>query len=201
MRKQIIRSLWAIFWGTLICSLDLNIGIRDSSEFDIFPDILGASLVFWGAFSLGGVRIDAQYKKALIFVQIVALLALLRAVSENFVIDRPQWIPFARSLVFLLELLAALILCLAMKWLCEHFELAFSPTNWRNTMITVAVFYCLPFLALTAWGIVSYFTSGKSNETTLGSEGVLLLLPMSIPLFHFGLSTWRLKREFEPFGY
>lgn len=197
MRKRVIWSLWAIFWGTFFCAFDLNVSDGGVREFDLFPDILGSSLVFLGTIFLGRIRIDAVYRRALLFVQVVAFLALLRSISELLVLEQPKWIGFARFLVFSLELAAALVFCGAMKWLSEYFELPYSPQNWRNTMFLVAVFYCVPFLGITVWSLCFYQTMDKSGQINLGAGGALLLLPMLIPLFHFALSTWRLRREFE----
>lgn len=186
----VFRSFKYIFWGIILSGFKIG-GIN-------LP--IGMFLVCLGIFSLakqpGGVR----QEKYMLYVKVMAILFLVEAIFRNF--------PFIenRRLFFLLLALPGLvaihIFCLAMRDMCEVYELSKSLASWKITQLIFAIFYGIPMCLLYLFWIRAMMTGNLFDVLAQTKQVVQRSLWIAVavclaPLIHFFISTTLMSKEIK----
>ena len=186
-----ITPLRLIFWGGLICVFDFKI-----NNFDLFHDLVGVIMIAFGVFSLAQLRVHENYAKAMLIIRIVVAISCLVTLMEQFRIRYSEFVGFTLSMFGIVELLAIVLFCLAMYWLCGAADLKSSTRSWGTTTNLFAIIYLIP-LGLFYFAASIAIATGKSFNINLGPAGLLLIPVFFIPLIHLFISTSRMKTEAE----
>ena len=189
--ERAIGPLRLVFWGGILCVFDFKF-----NGFDIFNDVLGAILIAWGVFKLSGFRIDERYRSAMLFIKIISVLYIAQTIKAyiHFEITKP--VSFLIHVFGIAKMLATVLFCVAMRWLCKAAGLTKSDESWKITMILFAVIYLVPFGLLNLTWIVCLITGGRFHFN-LGPAVCFLLIVFFVPVIHLFISTSRMKTEAE----
>jgi hypothetical protein len=187
--KRAITPLRLIFWGGIICVFDFKY-----NRFDILNDVIGAIMIAWGVFGLSNLRVHQRYRVAMLFVKIISIFSIAEAISAHFHYKVPSLISFVMHLYGIAKMLATVIFCVAMRWLCTAAGLTRSEESWKITAILFGVVYFIPWSLLHFVWIVCLIT-GKSFSFNMGAAALLILFVFFVPLIHLFISTSRMKRE------
>ena len=187
--QRIIIPLRLIFWGGIICVLDISI-----NNFDILNDFIGSILIAIGVFQIATVEIHDRYSNAMLFVKIMAILGCIRALFENFSAEIPPLLGGLFALIGFAEMIAIVVFCVAIGWLSREAKLDVSEKSWQTTTILFTIIYLIP---LGLFYLIAVFASatGNSFHINLGPAGLLLVPVFFVPLIHFFVSTSRMKNE------
>lgn len=197
--QRAVAPLRLIFWGGLLCVFDLSITWtvnRQGFKFDILNDALGAVLIAIGVCKLAGFSGQPRYVWAMFFVVVVALLSILDTIRAHFILPLPDPVHFALSLFSLVRLVAVVVFCVAMRWLCQEKCLPMSAASWLTTTWLFGIIYLL-VLGLFYIAAAGAIVAGTSFNINLGPAGLLLLPVFALPIIHLFVSTSRMKREAE----
>lgn len=187
--KRAITPLRLIFWGGIICVLDFKF-----NGFDVLNDVAGTIMIAWGVFSLGGMSVHEHYSRTMLFVKIVAAVCVFEAVLGHFRYDVNTFVLLLTHLFGMAKVLATVVFCVAMRWLCEAGGLARSRESWKMTAILFGVIYLVPWGVFHLAGLLAMITR-RSFHFNLGPIVLLLLAVFIAPLVHLFVSTSRMKRE------
>jgi len=187
--RKVITPLRLVFWGGIICVFDFRF-----NGFDIVNDVLGAILIACGVFGLGDFRIPGRYRSAMLFVKIVSILAVAEAINAHVRYQIPRPAAFLLHLYGIAKMLATVVFCLAMRWLCTAAGLTKSERSWKTTTVLFALIYLAPFGLFHIVWIVCLIT-GKSFHFNIGPAILLVLIVFFAPLVHLFVSTSRMQRE------
>ncbi len=203
--QRTISPLRLIFWGGLFCILDLNYSFIENGEgwkFDLLDDAVGVMMIMYGLARLREVEVDERYAKALTFVSVVAVFALLVAIHNHRIYHVPPALTFCFSVIGVFKLVAMLVFCGAMRRLCEHAQLVLAARSWSTTITLFTVIYLIPLgIYYCAVGITTLTGSNFNyhiDRTNLAGAEILfltLLLLFFIPFIHFFISTSRMIHE------
>lgn len=187
--KRIVTALRLIFWGGIICVLDFKY-----NGFDIINDVIGAIMIAWGVFRLGNLDVHRHYRTAMLFVKIISILYIAEAVIAHFNYRITGPIAFVMHLFGIAKMLATVVFCVAMRWLCIAAGLSRSEKSWKITAILFGVIYLIP------WGLLQFvwiicLITGKRFSFNIGPAALLILFVFFVPLIHLFISTSRMKRE------
>ncbi len=190
-----------IFWGGLLCLFDISYAQTTNGSgfrFDILNDALGMGLILWGCKQLAHFRVDERYAKAMTFVLIMALIEFLLAIKDHFVSPEPTppILTFVYSLASIAALIAAVMFCLAMRWLCQAAVLTESEQSWKTTTVLLISLNVIPLSLLHLAGILAT-VAGESFHYDIGPAAVLALAVLAIPLIFLFVSTSKMKSEIE----
>ena len=189
--KRAISPLRLIFWGGIICVLDFKF-----NGFDILNDVAGTIMIAWGVFKLSEFRIDERYRTVMLFVKIISILCIIQAIHAHFHYKVHDLISFLLYLLGIAKMLATVLFCVAMRWLCTAAGLAKSNESWKLTTILFALIYMVPIGLLHLVWIV-YLITGQTFHYNLGPAALLFLIVFLIPVVHLFISTSRMKTEAE----
>ena len=183
-----VTPLRLIFWGGLICILDIKI-----NGFDLLNDTVGTILIAVGVFRLASFQVSPSYKSMLTFAQVISLLAILRSVLMQ-VTGLPHALGIFGAIVGLLDLAAIVCFCMAMQLLCRHASVEACARSWKTTTILFIAIYLIPLGIVYAVGLVSIVANAHFNKQ-FGPWALLLLPVFFAPLIHLFVSTSRMKRQ------
>jgi hypothetical protein len=194
---EAVTPLRLIFWGGLLCVFDITISSTTNGygfKFDILNDAVGVLLILIGVVKLMNFSVDQRYDTAMQFVLVVTVVALLDAIRAHFIMPLPNLVSFALSVFGIVRLVAVIVFCVAMCWLCQSRRLPESAASWVVTTWLFVLIYLLPlgFFYLAAAIAIASNTSFNIN---LGPAGLLLLPVFALPIIHLFVSTSRMKRE------
>jgi len=187
--KRTVTALRLIFWGGIICVFDFKI-----NGFDILNDVVGAIMIAWAVFRLSNLRVHRHYRVAMLFVKIISILSIAEAINAHFHYRVPALMSFVMHLYGIAKMLATVVFCVAMRWLCIAAGLSRSEKSWKITMILFGVIYLIPLGLLHFVWIVCLIT-GKSFNFNMGPAVLLILFVFFVPLIHLFISTSRMKKE------
>jgi len=187
--KRIVTALRLIFWGGIICVLDFKY-----NGFDIINDVIGAIMIAWGVFRLSNLGVHRHYHVAMLFVMIISILYIAEAIIAHFHYRIPGPIAFVMHFYGIAKMLATVVFCVAMLWLCIAAGLPRSEKSWKITMILFGAIYLIPWGLLHFVWIVCLIT-GKRFSFNIGPAALLILLVFIVPLIHLFISTSRMKTE------
>lgn len=192
-----ITPLRLIFWGGLLCVIDITFSETTNGRgwtFDILNDFLGTILITFGVFRLLSVEVHDAYRKVMIFVAVVAFLSCFDALHAHFIYRVPSLLTFLQNVLGIAALVAIVLFCIAMRWLCLEAQLNRSAQSWKTTFWLFVVIYLLPLGLFYLIAMISTAT-GQSFNLNLGPGALLLVIVFLIPLVHFFISTSRMKSE------
>jgi hypothetical protein len=197
--RHAITPLRLIFWGGLICLLDVKISsVRNGYgfQFDLLNDAVGAVMISIGVFSLAAIRVDDRYERAMTFVKIMSVLMVLDALREHIDFPEPLPLQIVMLLLGLARLAATVVFCVAMRRLSARAGLWRSEASWRTTTVLFVVIYVVPLGLLNLVSIPAV-AMGERIHLELGPVAFLLLPVFLIPVIHLFVSTSRMRREAE----
>jgi hypothetical protein len=199
--RRTVFPLRLIFWGAIICIIDITFSSTTNGEgfkFDLLDDAVGAAMIAWGVSRLAGIYVQDRYRRVMRFVKIVAFLNIIDAIRDHFIMKLPDAVSFGLLLFSLLCLIAIVSFCVAMRWLCEEAALSIAVRSWRVTTVLFIVIYLVP-LGLSYCASMIALVSGSSFNIDLGPLGILLLLVFLVPVVHLFISTSRMIRSARDF--
>lgn len=194
-----IRPLRLIFWGGLFCVIDIWFGQTVNGHgfrLDLANDLVGMLMIMWVVTQLRKVASHERYQMAMLFVAILAALGCLDALHGHFIYQTPVAVSFLISVLGALGLVATVVFCASMRWLCREAGLPRSERSWRVTMVLFALIHMAPmglFYCASAYAMATK----TSFNINLGPEFLLALLVFCIPMVHLFVSTSRMKTEVE----
>ena len=191
-----ITPLRLIFWGALLCLIDINFSqtVNGSGfKFDLLDDFIGMSLITAGVFRFAGFTPSHSYAKSMAFVKVVAVVSTFKALLDHFVFRAPAVWNFAWTFFALLELGAIVLFCSNMHLLCRALELDWPARSWKTTATLFGCIFAVPLGLFYSASLIATLL-GRSFHFSLGILGLLLLPVFAIPLFHFFASTSRMAR-------
>ncbi|MFV8321046.1 beta-propeller fold lactonase family protein [Mycobacterium sp. 23] len=195
--KSAISALRWIFWGALICLVDLTYSQTVNGvgwKFDFANDAVGVLIILRGISRLARIRVHDRYRSALRFAKITAVFSLADAVHAHFIYDTPAAIALFFSLVDAAEMIATVVFCVAMRWLSEAAGLRRSAKSWKITTLLFVIIYLIP-LGVLSCAVAISIALRSPFHIDLGPPGLLLLPVFAAPLIHFFVSTTRMKAE------
>lgn len=196
--RRTIGPLRAVFWGAFLCVVDVTVR-SGGSNFDLLNDVLGKILITLGVFRLWTIPVTRSYGKGMGLVVLVSVVSTLKTAAR-------QWggwnsdslEPFATAWEFA-ELAAILLFCTSMRLLCRRTGLERPERSWKTTTFLFLVFFALPVGAVHALALLRQL-EGKTGSINVGSWAILAMLVILLPVFHFFISTSRMKRAAQAAG-
>jgi hypothetical protein len=190
--NEIVPPLRRIFWGGVICAIDLKFKSRDFT-FDVVNDVLGMILITSGVFRLENVEVTPSYRKAMRFVSLICILSTVKTFADQWVYEKAPLQEIAWILYECAEIGAILFFCFSMRLLCRHLE---GPArSWKTTALWFIVFYTIPLGFLQGARLI-HLLSSLRRPLDVGPLGFLFLLSL-LPLIHLFLSTSRMRKAAE----
>ena len=194
-----VKPLRLIFWGGLLCILDLTFSSTTNGSgyrCDVLDDTVGAVLITFGVFRLGRAPVPGAYAGVMRFVKVVAVASIVETAIKHVIFDEPAVLTLALTVVGLCQLAATILFCLAMRWFCEEAGLPLVAGSWRVTFWLFCLLYAAPLAVLY---VASLFAAaaGTSFNVNLGPAGLLLIPVFLIPMIHLFVSTSRMRRAAE----
>ena len=199
--QRCVSPLRLIFWGSIICVVDLSI-----DGFDIANDVIGIVMITCGVFSLSNLRVNDRYAAAMTYVKIIAVISIFTTLLNQFHYnDMPNFFSVLLQLLGLAKMIAIVVFCVAMGWLCKAASLEKSQQSWKVTTTLFTAIYLIPLGLLHIVGIAAGIT-GKSFNYNLRPDAIsiffiiVIFLIFFIPLIHLFVSTSRMKTEALLYG-
>jgi len=191
-KDVVTRGLRFVFWGGLVCVLDIKI-----NNFDLLNDVVGMLLITLGVFGLGKQEGGESYRKAMAFVKPVAVVSTLVTLLEQGGVS----LGVAGHVISMLTLAGIYVFCRAMITLANHHGLLKSAASWRMTSVLFLVIYIVPLGTLSVMILAAHIT-GDSFNVNVGNPalGILLIGVFFIPLIHLFISTSRMRNEVDSSG-
>lgn len=192
-----IPPLRLIFWGGLICVLDLKITQVINGEgwqFDFLNDFVGMLLITWSLFQLARFQVDLWYQKVMSFLKVVCVLGCFETLHAHLIYHHPPPLAFALTLLGMANLIAGLVFCMAMQRLSEAAELPGAVQSWRTTAKFYAVICLIPIGLFQCLSVVCVVT-GQKFHIDLGPAGLIIIPLILFPLIHMFISVSRMRNE------
>jgi uncharacterized membrane protein len=92
------------------------------------------------------------------------------------------------------KIVATVLFCVAMKWLCTAAGLTRSGESWKVSTILFTIIYLIPIGLVNLLSIICLI-SGTSFRFDLGLAVLPLLIVFLVPVAHLFISTSRMKSE------
>jgi hypothetical protein len=192
-----ITPLRLIFWGSLLCLIDINFSQTVNGrgfKFDLLDDFIGMTLITVGVFRFGRFTPSHSYAKSMAFIKVVAVVSTFKALIDHVAFDAPDVWSFAWTFFGIAEIAAIVLFCSNMHLLCRVLELEWPARSWRTTTTLFACIYAVPLGFFYVACLIS-LPLGRSFSVNLGPLGLLLIPVFAIPIFHFFASTSRMARS------
>jgi hypothetical protein len=194
--SRAVAPLRCVFWGGLICVFDITYSVWSGGRgfrIDVLDDAVGALLIAVGVFRLGALPVDGRYVAAMVFVRLVAFLAVLDEIRAHVAVQvsTPEF--FLLHVFGVVSMLAIVVFARAMRRLCEIHRLHDAASSWSVTTILFVIVYLLPLGLFYGLGAVA-IAAGESFRVDLGPAGLVAMPVFAIPLIHLFVSTSRMKR-------
>jgi hypothetical protein len=194
--SRAVAPLRCVFWGGLICVFDITYSVWSGGRgfrIDVLDDAVGALLIAVGVFRLGALPVDGRYVAAMVFVRLVAFLAVLDEIRAHVAVQvsTPEF--FLLHVFGFVSMLAIVVFARAMRRLCEIHRLHDAASSWSVTTILFVIVYLLPLGLFYGLGAVA-IAAGESFRVDLGPAGLVAMPVFAIPLIHLFVSTSRMKR-------
>ena len=192
-----------IFIGGLICIFDLSFSSTFNGsgwKFDLFNDFVGMVMVTWGVFKLAEFAVGDHYNKAMRFVKIVVVLICIDELHNHFVYQPPSMVVFLDVLLAIAGLVAYIVFCKSMQWLCACAELNRSEKSWKVTMWLFIIIYAFPLGLFYVYSLFALITENYFHFN-LGAAVVVLIPVFCVPVVHLFVSTVRMKTNLRLSNY
>jgi hypothetical protein len=191
-----ITPLRLIFWGSLLCLIDINFSQTANGsgfKFDLLDDFIGTTLITVGVFRFAAFTPAHSYAKSMAFVKVVAVVSTFKALIDHVVFRAPDVWSFAWTFFNLAELAAIVLFCSNMHLLCRTLELDEPARSWKTTATLFGCIFAIPLGLFYSASLIATLL-GKSFNINLGPLGLLLIAVFAVPIFHFFASTSRMAR-------
>ena len=185
--RNAVRPLRCVFWGALLCVLDITI-----DGFDLLPDTLGLVILGFGIVPLLPFADNPSYKTPMYFVVVVYVVSLLDTVRATLSLQVPAGYDVFERLLSLAEPAAVVIFVGCMRKLCAWHRRILAEASWRKTEKLWLWIYLVPLATITLLDI-AYRINGESFRVDLGPAALLLIPVFLAPLVHFFMSTSRMS--------
>ncbi|MEM7457136.1 MAG: hypothetical protein AAF456_22530 [Planctomycetota bacterium] len=202
-----ISALRFIFWGGLLCLLDIHFtqtssynGVESGFRFDLLNDVFGMILIWLGVLGLSRFEVNASYAKEMSFIKMACLVGTIVAVDGHFLYEDPTLIALLRVAAGMVTLAATFLFCVSMKRFADTYGLPTSSRSWKTTRNLVLVLWVAPVGLSHTISILGLVT-GSDTAFNLGLLALPILLMMLVPLVHIFISTSRMKNEIESGGH
>lgn len=187
-------ALGKIFWGTLLCILDLSVFTESDGfgfKFDFLNDAMGAGLIAWGISELRPVLNDPDYTAIIGFCYPPALLAIVSAILEHFIVPWPAPLKlFAVGFSFWYSI-AIYRFCFAMQLFCEAASLLEAAASWRFSRGFFLYLGLIPKVLFQCWNSLAIVT-GQSWNIDIGPLAFALVI-LFLPIIHILVSIARTR--------
>ena len=149
--KNINSSLRFIFWGILVCAVDLKLG-----EFDIINDFVGMLMILRGVVTLSRVPLSDRYRRWMFFTVAVAVLMTIYTFLSSILhplhiiqTPKPNMIICAVFLfVILVAVLGVIAFCRCMIEHCSAMRWERAIASWKFSTRLVTYGVMLPCIML-----------------------------------------------------
>ena len=188
------RALGKIFWGTLLCVLDLSISSESNGfgfKFDFLNDVVGAVLIASGISELRPVLKNPDYSAIIGFCYPPALLGIISAILEHFIVPWPAPLKLVAVGFSFWCSVAIFRFCLAMQLLCEAASLLDAAASWRFSRSFYLVLVLIPKTFFEFWNSLAIVT-GQSWNVDIGPLAFAFLI-LFLPIIHILLSIARTR--------
>jgi uncharacterized membrane protein len=196
--RRCITPLRLVFWGGVLNVVDIRV-----NDIDLVSDLLGTTLMLVGLWKLSGIRVDAAYRKGLLFATLAAALSL---VGQLFDFAPPQVRRSAAAFVEFagfLEVVAVAIFAVMMARLAKAAELPDVAADWRRTLKWFLFCFVAPVGLLRA-GATLWVLAGRPRFTlpdfplSFWLVAILLFFAMLlVPWIRLFMSTSRLRKALQ----
>jgi uncharacterized membrane protein len=149
MAKKMITALRLIFWGTLICMIDVRI-----NQFDIINNFIGMILIMCGVLSLSKIAVSPRYSSRMFYNSVMVVLATIASfftavvyplsTSTTFVIHHVTLYLFLQSFLTLFFTWGWYWFCLCMKEMCDQRHVPRCSASWRYSSNLIFYFFFIP---------------------------------------------------------
>ena len=213
--QKIITALRLIFWGTLICIIDVRI-----DQFDIVNNFIGMILMMCGVLSLSKIAVSPRYSSRMVYNSVAVVLATI--VTFFTAIVFPLTMSTMNRVTFYILFQLFLVpfctwgwywFCLCMKEMCDQRHVSRCSASWRYSSNLIFFIFFIPscigfFVALcfAVSGNLKTFTThhyyGDISEIgPLDLLAFMLILSLVVLIFwgmiHFLISLSRMIRAAE----
>jgi hypothetical protein len=187
-------ALGKIFWGTLLCILDLSVSTESNGfgfKFDFLNDAIGAGLIAWGISDLRPVLNDPDYSAIIGFCYPPALLAIASAILEHFIVPWPAPMKLLAVGFSFWCSIAIFRFCFAMQLLCEAASLPEAAASWRFSRGFFLYLGLIPKALFECWNSLAIVT-GQSWSIDIGPLAFALVI-LFLPIIHILVSIARTR--------
>ncbi|MBN2584183.1 MAG: hypothetical protein JXL80_14065 [Planctomycetes bacterium] len=188
--RQAIKPLGWIFMGALVYGIDFRI-----NNFDLMNDAIGMIFIACGIFRLSDIRVHDRYRRVMAAVKAVSFAALAAAVTQTFLWNQPQLIGGLLSLVGLAGSAAAILFCVAMRWLCQEANLLKPWRSWTVTLVLMTI-CTLAYFGTAGIATAARVTGGSFQPYVVPLAIVTAVLAVAA-LIHILISVSRMKKAAE----
>ncbi|MCA8962065.1 MAG: hypothetical protein KDC38_16175 [Planctomycetes bacterium] len=207
--QRLIRDLRFLCIGTLLVSLDLRIGVVESSagawtfgfRFDVLNDIIGGALILVALRSVATIPAGPLYAQALRFGMVIAWVQLGLAVADHFVFGTPNGVQLVLGAYGVVVALAVVRFVEAMVRLTDSLRLESAVGSWYVTRRWVVAFVLVPSILAELIGLVVVAFGETPRWTTSTGPALLLALALFgaalIAGVHFLLSVHRTSKAVQ----
>lgn len=190
--RRAVTPLRMIFWGGLICLIDINVTLNRSFKVDLLDDFVGMLLITVGVFRLTALDEEPKYRASMNLVKIISVISTLKALIKHWNFDAgPIW-DWGWEIYVFLELAGVLLFCRSMRTLCTLWGLERSAASWETTHTLYLALYVFPLGCVHVYIMVALAT-GSHGRVDVGPWALLFLVLLFIPLIHLFVSTSRMK--------
>ncbi len=189
------HALGRIFWGALICAVDIHFSVVSSGQgfkFDVVNDVIGALLIAWGLGPLQPLVFDLHYARVMSFCRIVAAVSVVDAIVGHAIFPWP--VPFrgAYAIWSLVSLFAVYRFCSAMRIFCFSAGVFDTERTWATSERLVFWLVLVPGAAIQVLGLLG---SGApiSEKAALAPLALAAAIAAAIALIHVLLSISRTR--------
>jgi hypothetical protein len=189
------QALGRIFWGVLICVLDFNLSTttnREGFKFDVISDVIGAILIVRGLGQLQPLVFDRQYAGILSFCYIVAMVEVLEAIVDHFIIQWPLPLGIAYGIWSLVSLYAVFRFCGSMRIFCFSATLFETEATWITSERFILWLVLIPAIGMQIVGLMAT-GAGPRGLASLGPLVIAVAVAALVALIHLLLSIARTR--------
>ena len=172
-----IPPLRVIFWGILLCVLDLSFSQTTNGHgfrFDVLNDALGMGMIVWGVARLKRVPVSDRYERLLVCVQVIAVLAFVEALLDHWILPVSPPVKLAANLFGFAKLAAVIAFCVAMRWFCEAAWFPEVVRSWSLTMWLYVLLHAIP-AGLLQLAALPLLAAGRRLSIDIGPAALLLV--------------------------
>jgi len=185
--ERVIVPCRLIFWGIIICLLDINLG-----NFDTINDFVGMLMLLYGVAALYAVPISHQYRQWMAFPLILTIFGTLFSFFGDVVLPLSSTLQTPPNKIILalfilveyLEIMSIIVFCRCMGDYCMVMNWERVRTSWRYSaqLITYGVLILYVILAIPKFFFISALTFFYIGSLPPNINGVQ---------FHSDIGYWR----------